>query len=279
MSELLAYVNGGIVPLETAAVGVLDRGFLYGDGLFETIRVSGGRPVRLSAHLDRLRAGAGVIGLLDAVSRLDLESAIRSLLDASSLANARLRLTVTGGRCDLPGALAARPAEPTVVITAHPLATSDPKPARVTISTIRRDESNPLCRVKSLNYLPAVMARIEAESVGADEAILLNSRGSVTEGTVSNLFLVRGRRLVTPSLDQGPLPGTVRAAVIAIAPQLGLEVSERAVEVSELSQADEMFLTNAIHLARPIREFNGKPIGAAGFPITAQVLQALRALD
>jgi len=275
MSDRLVYLNGSILPADEAKVSVFDRGLLYGDGLFETIRIQGGTCLRLEKHLARLVAGAGMLGFGDTLDGLDLAGAIGETVEANGLADARVRLTVTRGPISGPGRLAPEPAEPTVIITADPLPTHPPRPARVIISSIRRDEQNPLSSVKSLNYLPGVLAAIEARRAGADDAILLNTQGLVAEGTVDNLFLVTGGALVTPSLDQGPLPGTVRAAVIELAPRLGLEVVERAVEMKELAGTEELFFTNAIQLVRPIREIAGAIIGSGDYPISRRIRQAL----
>jgi len=166
------------------------------------------------------------------------------------------------------------------VITANDLPSTalrqaQDEPARVVISSTRRDELSPLSSIKSLNYLPGILALQEARAAGADDAILLNTRGYVAEGTVGNLFLVSGRTLVTPSLDQGVLPGTVRAAVIELASGIGLEVAERAVRPEELARADEVLLTNAIGLVRSVCEVDGRPIGDGKYPVSKRIRRAL----
>ena len=275
MTKRLAYVNGRILPLEDAAVSIADRGFLYGDGLFETIRVRSGKCVRLDQHLARLRTGARVLEIEGIPDKTDLERAVAALLDANALANARVRLTISRGLSAGPGILSGTAGPPTVVITADDLPTAEPEPARAIISSIRRDELSPLSSIKSLNYLPGILAIREAQAAGADDAILLNTAGMVAEGTVGNLFLVNGSTLVTPALDQGVLPGTVRAAVIELAPGLGLEVEERAVEPDELASADEVFFTNAIQLVRPVRKLNGAALGTGTYPVCQRMRQAL----
>jgi branched-subunit amino acid aminotransferase/4-amino-4-deoxychorismate lyase len=261
MSEQLAYVNGRVLPISRARVSVMDRGLLYGDGLFETIGVRGGGCVRLDKHLERLHFGAGVLGFADSLQGLDIIGGIAHLLDATGLADARVRVTVTRGESDGAGLAAGVRGGPTVVITAQPLPGSEPAPARVIVSSIRRDEASPLSSIKSLNYLPGILAQREAAAAGADDALLLNTQGNLAEGTAGNLFLVLGDRLITPGLDQGPLPGTVRAAIIELAPRFGLEVVEGAVTPDDLFLADELFLTNAIQLARPVCEVSGQAIG------------------
>lgn len=247
------HINGRIVEAGEARVGVRDRGLLYGDGLYETIAVRGGRVVRLDAHLARLRAGIRVLNFGTSIDSVDFGAAIPELCDAERLADARVRVTVTRG-AGAPGDIVPTPPpEPTVIITADPLSQLAPKPARLEISSVRRDETSPLCAVKSLNCLHSAFARGEAVRKGFDDAILLNTAGNVAEATSSNVFLVSGDELVTPALDQGLLPGTVRGAVIGVARRLGLRVSERTVAPNELRQADGAFLTSAIQLIRPIR--------------------------
>ena len=262
MSERFAFINGGIVPLETACVSILDRGLMYGDGLFETIRVVGGKAVRLERHLARLHAGAHILRFGESLRGIDFASAVASVCEANGLTDARVRLTVTRGLAEGPGRLLPSGAtSPTVAVTADPLPAANLDPARVVISSIRRDEKSPLCGVKSLNYLPGILARAEAADAGADDAILLNTQGNVAETTIGNIFLVKGRELITPSLDQGPLPGTVREAVLALAPDLGLNVIEAPLSPDELLEVDELFLTNAIQLARPIGQVGGTAVG------------------
>ena len=275
MSTRFAYLNGNIVPVEEAAVSIFDRGLMYGDGLFETIRMQNGRCVRLSSHLERLRIGAQTLMFADAIPSIDFANAIAALCEANQLTDARIRLTITRGKSK-PGKLwPISQSEPTVIITADLLPSPSLEPARVIISSIRRDETNPLCAVKSLNYLPGILARIEAEQAGADDAILLNTQGNIAEGTIGNIFLIGGNRLITPSLDQGVLPGTVRAALLTIASELGLSAVECPVTLQDIINADELFFTNAIQLVRPISAVDGNPIGIGNYAKCAHILEGL----
>ena len=274
VSKRYASVCGRIVPIEQARVGVLDRGLLYGDGLFETIRVRAGQCARLERHLERLHAGAGTLRFGNVLDGFDFHSMIRSVLDANRLVDARVRLAVTRGESAGAGRIGGSDGPPTIIITSDPLVPDPPEPADVIIATIRRDESSPLARIKSLNYLPSILGRIEAEDAGADDAILLNTSGMISDGTVGNVFLVKGDSLVTPSLDQGPLPGTVRAELIELAPKLGLQMAERTVSPDELAEADEVFFTNAIQLVRSVRSVGGSAVGI-GRIVAERVREAL----
>ncbi|MCX8053204.1 MAG: aminodeoxychorismate lyase [Armatimonadetes bacterium] len=275
MSDRLAYVNGRIVPLSEACIGISDRGFLYGDGLFETIRAVGGRCIRIDHHLIRLSSGARVLGIENFPDASTLKESVAYVLDANGLSDARVRLTVTRGASTGPGLMGRVSGSPTVVVTATNLPTAEPEPARVIISSIRRDERSPLSSVKSLNYLPGILALHEARRAGVDDAILLNTQGNVAGGAVANVFLVMGHTLVTPSLDQGALPGTVRQAIIELGPGRGLEVVERPVCPEELLAADEVFFTNAIQLVRPIREVDGVLLGVGKWPISEHLRLAV----
>jgi branched-chain amino acid aminotransferase len=259
------YINGDILPQDKAGLNVFDRGLLYGDGLYETIRVRNGRCLRFDSHAARMADGAAVLAIPLDIARL--ESAIDSLLQANHLSDARVRATLTRGAAPI--------GDPTLIITAVPLPHHGLDPTAVITSSYRRDETSPLTRVKSLNCLASVMAGFEAHARGADDAVLLNTRGNLAEATTANVFVVKGRRLMTPALDQGCLPGTVRAEVLALAPELGLDPIECEIGVDGLRSADEVFLTSAIRLARPIVELDGKVVGSGRHEVCARVREAL----
>lgn len=293
MTEQLVHVNGEILPIRAneyaagtpastqiptsmptgvpaayhAGIGVFDRGLLYGDGLYETIRVRNGVCLRFALHANRLTRGLRVLQIPP--PDIDISAAIQQLLKANNLSDARVRVTITRGM-SIGGT-------PTVVITAVPLPSHGLDPTKAVISSYRREETSPLTRVKTLNCLASVMAGIEAHARGADDAILLNTQGNVAEATTANVFLVTGSRLITPALDQGCLPGTIRTAVLDLAPQLGLEPSEGEITPEDLTNADELILTSAIKLARPIVELNGRTIGRGTHHTCSRIRTALLA--
>lgn len=248
------WLNGVLLPEEEARIAPADRGLLLGDGLFETLRVAAGRPLRLDRHLARLRAGAAVLGLPVPLDDAGLAAAMAALLERRGLTDASLRLTLTRGpgpRGLLP------PAEPTptLLITAAPLPPPLP-PARVVVARdTRRNEHSPLARIKSLSYLDGVLARQEAARRGADDALLLNTAGRLAEASAANLFLVLDGALVTPPVSEGALPGVMRAAVLD-----AVAVVERPVAADELSRADEVFLTSSLGV-RPVVAVDGTPVG------------------
>ncbi|MGQ9454627.1 MAG: aminotransferase class IV [Armatimonadota bacterium] len=273
------YLNGSILPATKPAVALVDRGFLFGYGLFETIRVQDRECVRFSRHMNRLADGAKLIGLDNLPAFHAIKEAISSLIEANDIRNARIRLTVTGGISPTAGITFQDTPNPSLAIVAYELPDTEPPPARVIISTIRRDEQNPLSSVKSLNYLPSILALREARRKGADDAVMLNTRGHVAEGTMGNIFLRFGHTLITPSLDDGLVPGTVRAAVVEHASELGFQVAEKVVTPDELTHADEAFFTNAIQLIRPIREINGTVLKNSSTALVKQLREALTKME
>ena len=256
------FLNGRFVERGEAAAPALDRGLLYGYGLFETMRSYGGRVFRLEEHYRRLCEGAAVLDLPPPAFALDdLRVAIDALLRENGLGDAYLRLTVTAGPAPDDGG-----ASPSVLLVARPLSGYPPdlyqRGMAAVTSASRRNEASSLSRVKSLNYLDNLLAREEARRKGADEAILLNTRGLVAEGSASNVFLIGSEGLLTPSIESGALPGITRAAVLELAPAAGLPCAECDVEATTLAGAAEAFLTNSIMGVMPLTRLDGQPIGS-----------------
>lgn len=258
-------VNGELVEEPAARVSVLDRGLLYGYGLFETMRSYSGHAFRLEEHYRRLCEGAALLALEVPFSLPGLREAVDAVLQRNELADAYLRLTLTGG--PLQGAMEATRAVGAQAIlftrelSDYPEALYQQGAAAIT-STIRRNETSPLSRIKSLNCLENLMAREEARRQGAEEAVLLNSQGSVTEGSASNLFLVRGRELVTPGIGSGALPGITRQVVLELAAAAGLEAKETEIEPAALFEATEALLTSSVKEVMPLTRLDGQPVGS-----------------
>jgi len=255
------FLNGRFVERGEAAAPALDRGLLYGYGLFETMRSYGGRVFRLEEHYRRLCEGAAVLDLPPALTLDDLRAAVDALLEQNGLADAYLRLTVTAGPAPDGGG-----ASPSILLVARPLSGYPPdlyqRGMAAVTSASRRNEASPLSRVKSLNYLDNLLAREEARRKGADEAILLNTRGLVAEGSASNVFLVGSEGILTPGIDSGALPGITRATVIELAREAGIACAEGEVATEALVQAAEAFLTNSIMGVMPLTRLDGRPIGS-----------------
>ncbi len=252
---MLIHLNGALVSAAEARVDPADRGLALGDGLFETIRARGGRPLRLAAHCARLRAGADVLDLPVPVSDEALGDALEETLKANAVTDGVLRLTLTRG----PGPRGLLPPpqpRPTLLITAAAAEASSLSPIRAVIATTtRRNEHSPLSRCKCINYLDNILARLEAAKRGADDALLLNTAGRLAGTTIANLFLVIGGAVVTPPVADGALPGVIRAEVVTAA---GAE--ERSLKPEDLAGASEAFVTNCLGI-RPVVSVDGAPVG------------------
>ena len=242
------YLNGRIVPSKEARISVFDHGFLYGDGIYETMRVYDGVVFKVDEHLMRLYRSASLIGLTIPLDADGLKIAIYETLMANSLKEAYLRMTVSRGD----GPIGLDPdlcMEPTIVIMARDFTPYPPslydRGISLIISDTRRNLRKAIDpRIKSLNFLNNVLAKIEAKKAGAYEAVMLNFRGRLTEGTISNLFFVRKGKLCTPSVSCGILDGITRGLIIELAKKGGIEVHEGHFTPEVLYGAEEIFITN-----------------------------------
>jgi branched-chain amino acid aminotransferase group I len=287
MMDEIVYLNGGLVPRFEAKLSPFDHGFLYGYGLFETMRAYNGHVFRLDSHLTRLRCSAESIGLTHSVlttaeGKQSLKAACTATVEANQLKDARVRLTVSAGEGDMtpdPGTCSA----PTILITArnlHPLPPEKYETGfKATVSSLRRNSQSPLSRLKSTCYMENVLARTAARASGYDEAISLNEQGYLAEGSTTNIFVVSNGELITPSLESGVLPGITREAVLEIAGNSDIRATERLVKLEELVEAQEAFVTNSVLEVMPLVSVEGKPIGT-GKPgkLTGDVLFAYREL-
>ena len=232
-----------------------DRGLLLGDGLFETLLAVDGTLVAMDAHLDRMAAGCALLGL-PLPDRREAARLMREALDGVTASRAAVRLTLTagsGGRgLDRPPA-----PEPRLFATAT-TAAAPVGPARLRLVGVRRNEGSPASRLKTLAYLDNVLARVEAQAAGADEAVMLNNRGELACAAAANLFWLRDGALETPALDCGALAGIVRATVIARARAMGIEVREVRSGAEVLVAAEALFLTNSLIGVRPVRGLVGR---------------------
>ena len=267
------WLDGDLVAVEAARIDPRDRGFLLGDGVFETFAATDGRVFRLAEHLERLRTGAAVLGI--PVPTDDIERAVHAVLEANGLTAGRaaLRLTLSHG-VGPRGLLAPAAARPTLLLTAV-AAAEPPVTTTAVTATVRRNELSPAAAIKHLSYLDNVLARNEAARAGADEAIMRNTAGHVAEASAANVFAVESGGLVTPAIEEGALPGVTRQAVIEMATELGIAVRETALTVESLAGADEAFLTNSLIGVAPLIRLDGHPIGrgAAG-PVTLALKSA-----
>ena len=284
MAEII-YLNGQLIPRSIAKLSPFDHGFLYGYGLFETMRAYNGHIFRLDSHLARLRCSAESIGLTHSILGTDegkqsLKVACLATLEANKLKDARIRLTVSAGEGDMtpdPGTCSS----PTILITAQNLVPLPPEKYetgfKAAVSFLRRNSQSPLSRLKSTCYMENILARMAARAAGCDEAIFLNEQGYLAEGSSTNTFLVSNGELITPCFESGVLPGITRDAVLEIARTSNIKATERWVELNELIEAQEAFVTNSILELMPLVSVEGKPIGSgkAG-QLTKELLAAYR---
>ena len=267
-TERIYHVGGELVAADEATVSVEDRGFLYGDAAFETMRAYDGEIFEWDAHMDRLNETCDVLGLDHGLSRGDLKARVDETLDANGVGDAYVRLSITRGV--QPGKLTPdEVVDPTVVVIVKPLPRggrqSQPVwdgPATLqTVKTKRMPDAAIPSRVKTHNYLNGILARLELRVTDADEALMVDLDGRVTEGATSNLFFVQNNALRTPSLDGPVLPGITRRVVLELAAEEGIPVKEGQYTPDDVRQADEVFLTNSTWELRPVETVDGISVG------------------
>jgi branched-chain amino acid aminotransferase len=262
------YLNGRIVPVEEARISPFDHGFLYGDGIFETMRVYGGAVLGFDEHLRRLGRSAALIEMKLPLSNAQFRAAVVALIEENGFVEATVRITVSRGAGDF-GLSPRLCATPTVFIAAVPLKpyTEEFRRTGVFVITARtrrnlREALEP--RIKSLNFLNNIMAKLEAERAGAFEALMLNHAGHLAECSVSNIFFVKNEAVHTPSSECGILEGITRGMVMDTARGAGLKVSEGMFSPAELYAADEVFLTNTTMEIMPVRRVDDVEYGPPG---------------
>ena len=265
-----AWANGRLVPADAPLVSVLDRGFLLGDAVFETIRVFGGRILELPLHAERLLGSAAALEIpLPADVETTLRTAIGALLATDGLSapglEVSVRVTVSRGPAEGRSLLPPVDVRPTMVVQASQVL---PPPAELltrglhlAISTVRRDPSSPLAAVKTTSRAEFVYARLEARRKGADDALFLTTDGHLAEATSASLFLVRRGELATPALACGILAGTTRKWLLRWAAEVGLDAREGWLAREDLFEADEAFLASSVAGVLPVTRVDGRPIG------------------
>jgi branched-chain amino acid aminotransferase len=273
-------LNDRFVKEEEALVSVFDHGFLYGDGVYETIRSYGDKIFMRDQHLARLRRSADAIGL--AVPERDWPSLLHEAMARNGAGDDRsdayIRITISRGRGDI-GLDPALCPTPTIVIMVKPLKPPPPERYRTGVSLIvaktRRNLSAALDpQIKATNFLNNIQAKREAIAAGAFDSVLLNWEGHVTECTISNLFFVQSGRLCTPALSCGILDGITRGVLLASAREAGIPVHEGHYTIETLAGADECFLSNTTMEVMPVTRLDGRPIsGGIPGPLTARMHQ------
>ncbi len=280
--ELIVYVDGKFVPQSEAKISVFDHGLLYGDGVFEGIRAYNGRIFKLEQHVNRLFASAKAIDLKIPQSRDEVANIILETCRKNDIREGYIRPVITRG----PGDLGLDPRKckrgPSVVVIAQPgisLYAKNEKGLRMTTSSYRRVPPQSLSpSIKSLNYLNNIMAKVEANQYGADEALLLDIHGYVSEASAENFFIVKNHTVTTPWSSTN-LPGVTRETVLDLAPQLGYRAEERLFALYDVWAADEAFLTGTAAEIGPVVELDGRQIGEGKpGPVTKAITKAFRDL-
>jgi branched-chain amino acid aminotransferase len=264
---MVIFLNGKLLPANEALVPVNDRGFTYGDGLFETMRVVQGRPFRLAQHLERMTRGAEFLKIPLPFTPKEIQKFTAQLIEANALPEAALRVTLTRGAGER-GYSPADAGAPTMVMSLHPL---PPMPAAghlqwsMITSSYQIPASGAISSFKTTSKILNVCARIEAAERGADEALLLNANGEVAETAGGNIFWVYKNTVCTVPTGRGVLPGITRAVVLEICQTLGLETNKRVIKPQHLRNADGIFITQSVLGIVPVVVFDGEHIASSPF--------------
>jgi branched-subunit amino acid aminotransferase/4-amino-4-deoxychorismate lyase len=285
---MIVFLNGQFVPEQQALIPVSDRGFLYGDGLFETLRVCAGRPFRLAQHLERMMRGANFLKIKCSFTARELQEFAGQIIKRNQKTEAVLRITLTRGSGER-GYTPPTGSQPSVVMMLHAApgapasgtACSDPSLSqavpeagapsqwRLITSFYRIPACDPLSSFKTLNKLTHIMARMEAVKNGADEALLVNTNGEVAETAGGNLFWIGDGQICTVPTSCGALPGITRAVVLEICRTLGLPVNERVIKPQALRNSEGIFITQSVLGIVPVAAFDGKPVARS--PLVEQI--------
>ena len=239
---MTSWLNGRLLPADDARIDPADRGYTLGDGVFETVRLAGGQPAQLHRHLRRLRQGAAVLEIPLPWSDAALAAAFVATAAANGTQDGVARLTLSRGPAPR-GVLPPASQHPTVLITAGAMPASAQEVRAILCTVTRRNEASPLSRIKSLNYLDGVLARMEASRRNADDALLLNTRGMLAEASAANLVVLSGGRLMTPPVADGVLPGIVRELLIERCGMI-----ETTLRPEMLFQAEAVLLSSSLGL-------------------------------
>lgn len=283
MNSQLIFVNDHFVNKNEAVVSVYDHGFLYGDGVFEGIRVYSGNVFQLKEHLERLYASAHSIMLTIPYSKEELTQIIVDTVCKNELTSAYIRVVVSRGAGDL-GLDPRNCSKPSVIVIAEALTiyskdlyANGLKLASVASRRNRPDVLSP--QIKSLNYLNNILVKLESTQSGADEALMLNDQGYVTEGSADNIFIVKGGKIITPPVYLGALEGVTRNVIIEVARNLGYQMEEQPFTRHDVYIADEVFLTGTAAEVIPVVDVDARSIqnGKPG-DITKHLLHAFREL-
>jgi D-alanine transaminase len=263
MPEKIVYLNGDYLPIEQASVSVLDRGFLFGDGIYEVIPVFGRRPLRVDEHLQRLKNSLSRISLENPFDNKDWKHIFDQLLEKNPGEDRAIYMQITRGKHPVRDLKIQPDKQPTIFMMVLQIGAIDVDVLAKGIETVTIDDFRwHACDIKSISLVANVMMREQATQAGVIDAILVRD-GFVTEGTASNFFMVKNGVLSTPPTSQHLLPGITRDLVLELAQKNGIECEVRQIAESELDDADEIWLTSSTREIAPVIRLNGKDVGDA----------------
>jgi branched-chain amino acid aminotransferase len=271
---MFVFHNGQFVEEEKAVVSIFDRGFLYGDGLFETMRVVNGKPFRGAQHLERMVRGADFLKIKLPFPPKGLHQFAEQLVEKNGMPDCVLRVTLTRGVGER-GYSPKGAESPSLVMALHPApepAAIEPPACRLITASIRISADDPLAQFKTCNKLPQIVARAEAEAKDADDALIVNTSGEVVETAGANLFWIYYDRVCTTPTGRGALPGITRAVVLEICQVLGLTTNKRVIKAESLRHSEGLFLTQSAQGVVPVATLDGEPVKPS--PLVEKIYRA-----
>jgi branched-chain amino acid aminotransferase len=252
---MIVSLNGVMISDQDSSISIYDRGFTLGDGIFETIRAENHEPKFFDHHMLRMRKSAKFLNIPFNITNAAIYKTITELMNVNQLQSAVIRITLSRGK-GTRGLVPPTHQSPTLLLTSVQLATNT-APANVIISKkTRRNECSPLSRIKTLSYLDNIIARQEAETEQSDDALLLNTQGRLADSTICNLFVITDNCIITPSEEEGALPGITRQQLMK-----EYNIKAQSLTVEKLMESKEAFLTNSLGI-RPLVSVDGNPIGS-----------------
>ena len=276
------FLNGEIILDTERCISSGDRGFLYGDGIFETLRSYKGEPFKLTSHLERMRCSAEKLKISFEYTDTEISESIMKLLEKNCVQDAYIRITLSRGEDDS-GLQMSDDLKSTILIQVKSFTPYERKlyeeGMSLAVSGHRRSTTSPICRHKTTNLLTSILLKEEAKNKSANEAIVINTDGYVAECIVSNIFMVNSGSVVTPSLDTNILPGITRETVLDICQNSGIPAREECFKIESLIKAEEVFITNSLMEIMPVSKIEDNKIGkATPGEITQQLMSAYKRL-
>jgi branched-chain amino acid aminotransferase len=276
------FLNGRIIPATEGSISTGNRGFLYGDAIFETLSSYNGEPFKLAEHLERMRCSAEKLKISFEYTNAEISETITKLLEKNSLQDAYIRITLSRGEGGS-GLQMSDGLRSTILIQVKPFTPYErrlyEKGMSLSVSVHRRSTTNPICRHKTTNLLTSILLKEEAMDKSAHDSIVLNTDGYVAECIVSNIFMVSKGNVITPPLDTNILPGITRKTVLEICQNSGTPAREECFKIETLIKADEVFITNSLMEIMPVSRIDDNKIGkVTPGKITQQLMSAYKGL-